>query len=334
MIEEWLDNWETIPMLDGASVSLARERVREVGARAGLGADTVEPLVLVVSELARNQIAHAIGGRIGVRIVERADARGLEIIAADRGQGLVNPTHALEGRPRPAGSLGIGLAAARDMAHELDFDIRIGEGTCVWARRFAGELAPARQVGIYGRPKGGEARSGDGACFARRDGALVVGVCDGLGHGEPAHEASVAAMQTFTSAIARSPADIITACHGALAKTRGAVMAVAVVDDAVGSMDLSSVGNVATHVYGVRTGRRFGGSSFVVGAPQRAWRVYTEAAPIAARETLVMFTDGITSRVALEDDFDLLREHPIVIAHQVLEKFVRDGDDALVLVAR
>jgi hypothetical protein len=38
--------------------------------------------------------------------------------------------------------------------------------------------------------------------------------------------------------------------------------------------------------------------------------------------------------VTLEDEPDLLREHPIAIAQYVLCHFARESDDALVLVAR
>ncbi|CAN5855427.1 hypothetical protein BH11MYX2_BH11MYX2_26670 [soil metagenome] len=59
-----------------------------------------------------------------------------------------------------------------------------------------------------------------------------------------------------------------------------------------------------------------------------------ESAPIEPNETLLVYTDGIASRASIAEDFALLREHPIVIAHQLVERFARDDDDVLVLVAR
>ncbi len=49
---------------------------------------------------------------------------------------------------------------------------------------------------------------------------------------------------------------------------------------------------------------------------------------------IVAYTDGLTSRVSLEEEPDILREHPIVIAQHLLQAFARNSDDALVLVAR
>ena len=54
---------------------------------------------------------------------------------------------------------------------------------------------------------------------------------------------------------------------------------------------------------------------------------------LGARDAVILFSDGISTKVDLRADLDLLREHPIVIAHQVVERFARDNDDALVLVA-
>jgi hypothetical protein len=42
----------------------------------------------------------------------------------------------------------------------------------------------------------------------------------------------------------------------------------------------------------------------------------------------------VASRAAIADDLALLREHPVVIAHQLFERFGREDDDALVLVAK
>ena len=45
-------------------------------------------------------------------------------------------------------------------ADEVDIDVRLGEGTCVWARKFASPVPKAREVAIFGRPCEGEAVSG------------------------------------------------------------------------------------------------------------------------------------------------------------------------------
>jgi hypothetical protein len=61
-------------------------------------------------------------------------------------------------------------------------------------------------------------------------------------------------------------------------------------------------------------------------------RIAREAHRLDERDVLVLFTDGIRSRFVLEDDLDLVREHPIVIAQRVVERFSREDDDVLVMV--
>lgn len=334
LIDAWLGPGERLQTLDEASVSLARDTVRRLGHEHALPSDLVDRFVLVVSELATNQLKHARAGALRLSVIARDGVRGLEVVAADRGPGIVDPTRALEGSPRATGSLGVGLAAVSSLSDEVDFDVRVGEGLCVAARKFEDDVRRRREIGVYGRPIAGERESGDAACFHRDEGGLVVGVCDGLGHGALAREASVAAMRTFHASEAKRPVDVLEDVHLALAKTRGGVMAVARIDERLGSVEVASVGNITALLCGPRAGRRFGGSSFVLGAPQKGRRVLGEHATIAARELFVMFTDGVRSLITLEEDLALQRERPVIVAHQIAQRFGREGDDALVLVAR
>ena len=188
-------------------------------------------------------------------------------------------------------------------------------------------------MGIFGRPFLGEARSGDHGGFRRRDDTLALAVCDGLGHGVLAREAAVAAIDVFGHATSLLPKDILEACNAALTGTRGAVMAAAIVGETDGTFELASMGDVSVEAVAPRARRRFGGVSFVLGSLQAAGRARAERVPIDG-EAILMFTDGITSSMTIENDLALLREHPIIVAHQVVTRFGRDNDDVLVLMAR
>ena len=180
-----------------------------------------------------------------------------------------------------------------------------------------------------------EPMSGDHACIFRADDRLVVGVCDGLGHGLPARVASNRAMRLFAEHQTGTPQAIIEACHRGLGPTRGAVMAVvSLAEDGAGSIDLASVGNITIELVQPHSERRFGASSFVLGSSQRGWRPHVEAGAMQAGEVLIVYTDGIESRATIHEELALLREHPITIAHQLVERFARDNDDVLVLVAK
>jgi serine phosphatase RsbU (regulator of sigma subunit) len=229
--------------------------------------------------------------------------------------------------------LGVGVATARENTQEIDFDVRLGEGSCVRARVFAGSVDRRREVGIYGRPHTGEARSGDHAVFHRDEDGLLLAVCDGLGHGHAARTAALVGIETVSSERNATPAAILDACHRAMSGTRGGVMAIVRTHDA-GRIDLASVGNITVELVRPRHSRRLAATSFVVGDAQRGWRAHVESTAVGSDETIVIFSDGVPSRVSLGDEPDLLREHPIVIAHHLVERHGRDTDDVIVLVAR
>ncbi len=337
LIDGWLgaDESDRIVVLDDASVSAARQRAREVAGTQGMTPIAAERLATIASELAYNQLRHARRGQIAVRPITRSASLGVEIIAVDEGDGITNPSAALEGVTRDSGSLGSGIAATRRHAHEVDFDVRLGEGTCVRARVWAGEVARRREVGIFGRPCRGEHVSGDHAVVFRTDARLLLAVCDGLGHGPAARLASNAAVSAFVERRDGSPAAILEECHSSLRGTRGVVMAVAAVREGHSpALDLASVGNITIELVQPRAARRFGATSFVVGSQQPGWRQHIESSPVEDGEVLVMFTDGIASRASIAEELLLLREHPIAIAHQLTARFGREDDDVLVLVAR
>lgn len=332
-VATWLgEAAEGIPVIDEASVALVRERVRSEAVRAGLGEIPTASLVNVASELAHNQRTHARSGVVVVRPVQRGEQRGLEVVAADRGAGVADVSRALEGKPSRAGSLGVGLAAVLELADEVDIDVRLGEGTCVWARKFDGPSPRRRpRVGVFGRSYPGERYSGDDAAFVRSGDALLVAVADGLGHSEPAREASVRAVRLVALDPVRSPEGLLAACDRALVRTRGAVMASARLE-ASGALTVAGVGNVGAHLYGPGASWRFGGSSYVLGSPGGARRIAVEHHHVELRDVVVLFSDGIRSKLDLAGELDLLREHPAVIAQRVVERFARDDDDVLVMV--
>jgi anti-sigma regulatory factor (Ser/Thr protein kinase) len=337
LIDQWLGDLQPIPVIDEASVAVVRERVRDQARVLGLPERVTASVVNLASELGHNQLAHAREGWVVVHPVLRDGVPGLEVIAADRGDGIAAPAEALLGRPPdPIGgtSLGVGLAAVLELADETDFDVRVGEGTCVWARKFAQGVPRRRQVGVFGRPCPGETISGDHAIFLRLGDGLLVGLADGLGHGPEARIASMAAIVALQRNAAMTPERILEQCHDALRGTRGAVMSVASMVEPGHAVDIASVGNVSAHLYGFGPTRRVSGSSFVVGAIGKPHRAAHESHALGASDALVLFSDGLTTRTDLEGDLDLLREHPVVIAQRMVERFGRNNDDVLVLVAR
>jgi anti-sigma regulatory factor (Ser/Thr protein kinase) len=330
------DAMEPIRVGDDADVSLVRQAVRARAAEIGLDRERAESLVAAASELGHNQIAHARGGEMLVRAVARLGVPGVEVLARDHGGGISEPTAALRG-VQPAGKsgsrgLGIGLSAAHRLADELDFDVRWGEGTTIAARKFKTPLLRS-EVAVLARPCRGETVIGDDAAFGRRNDGLLLAVADGLGHGPLAQEAAALAVATLLGSPSASPRELLQLCHHALTKTRGAVMSVVFIPDDAGELVQAGAGNIACHLYRDRTSVRFPSTPGVLGQVRPGERISENRSPLGGRHVLILYSDGLSSRIDLTQEAALLREPPLIIAHRLLAQHGRDHDDALVLVA-
>lgn len=188
--------------------------------------------------------------------------------------------------------------------------------------------APLLAWGAAGRPL--EGVSGDHHVVVPYAGGVLVAVIDGLGHGV---EAAVAAQRAgdVLQAHAGQPVTILVErCHEALAGTRGAVMSLAAIDAAAGSLTWVGVGNVeAALLRGGAAGRAVltacGG---VVG--YRLPPLRPQSLPVTAGDTLVLATDGVRPEVAAGP---LPAGPPQQVAEDLLARYGRTNDDALVVVA-
>lgn len=331
-LNQWLEGHAAIPVLDEASVSLVRERVRAMGRTQGLSETAVEQLALVASELAHNQLAHGRGGSVVVLPLSRGGVPGVEVIAADRGPGLANPTEALRGRQKATGSLGAGLQGVVRQADEVDFDVRWGEGTCVRARKYATPPPRRREVAVLGQPYPGEHVSGDQATWLWLGERLVVGVVDGLGHGPEARAAADQAIQVLRAQAHLAPEALMAHCEARLRGTRGAALGLVRLEPG-GEMAHACVGNVNTLLCHPGHVRSLSCTAGALGLPQRVPRFRGATASVQPGGLLVMHTDGLATRTTVDDPL-LLRRHPLEVAHQLFLSFGKEHDDALILVAR
>jgi anti-sigma regulatory factor (Ser/Thr protein kinase) len=333
LLSRWLEGLDAALTLDEGSVSQARERVRAAGRAQGLPEPEVERLAIVASELARNQLVHAHGGAVAVVPMTRAGVPGVEVIAADNGKGIADPTTALSGQVSLTGSLGAGLASVVRQADEVDFDVRWGEGTCVRARKYASAPPYRSEVGVLGRAYPGEPLCGDHALWMWSEEALVVGVADGLGHGPDAREAADRAMELVRERPHLAPERMLEHCDSGLKGTRGAALGLVRLERQSRALIQACVGNIATMVCGPGEVHAMSCNPGVLGISQQRARIVRGEHWLRPGELLVMHTDGLSSRTTLEDAV-LLRRHPLVVAHELMRRFSKNHDDALVLVAR
>ena len=337
LIGRWLgSDTQFIPIYDEASVSTARQRVRDTGQELNLDKKVVESVALIASEVTHNQLSHARQGYFAVKPIERKGIKGIEIRAADLGPAIRKPQLAIQDDVSTAGSLGAGLGAVCRIADEVVFDNRIDEGFCIIARKFEKPDVPhACQVAIMGRPYPGEVISGDDAMFFETESTFIAAVADGMGHGHYAREASNRAMEGLNSKRDLDLEGIVIALNQELSGTHGCAISIIRLDKITGTAECVSLGDVHTHLYHLKDAHFFTPLPLVLAAGQfQKQRIRVERVQVQPGSVFLMFTDGLKTRTTLKGQLDVLRQPPIAIAEHLLENYSRSDDDALVLLAR
>ena len=87
--------------------------------------------------------------------------------------------------------------------------------------------APALEIGVAAGTMAGRKRSGDRHVACAFEGGMLVGVLDGLGHGQEAHEAACLASSILEAHASEDLASLFARCHESLRKARGVVMSLA-----------------------------------------------------------------------------------------------------------
>src|ERR1700729_2519778 len=198
-----------------------------------------------------------------------------------------------------------------------------------------GWLGPI-EWGATGRPLPGQRICGDRSIAVDVNGnAALIGVLDGLGHGELAAEAADCGVQILGDARGETLDTLVQCCHRGLSNTRGVAMTLAHIDFRTDVLSWVGIGNVAAdlvakHPAGVevRSSARLAGG--IVG--YRIPEVLTpQEVPIRPGDLLVIASDGIVEDHLDDIDFSA---PALVIADQILHSHAKDNDDALVLAAR
>ncbi len=194
--------------------------------------------------------------------------------------------------------------------------------------------APLLHWGVATLALAGQRESGDLHLVRALEGGACVAVVDGLGHGEEAAAAAKAAVATVERFAHEPPLSVVQRCHEALIGSRGVVMSIATFDAARGTMTWLGVGNVEGVLQHADWSERSARVSLVtrggiVGGELPA--VQAAIVPVTPGDTLVFATDGVRQEFVADIS---LREPPQRLADQILARFGKGTDDALVLVAR
>lgn len=323
-----------VRLTDPSGVGEARRTAVTVGTRAGLDADALSNLSIVVNELTSNAIRHGGGGVVLLRQLREDRPAGIEVLCIDSGPGMRDLAGCFRDGFSTGGTMGTGLGAARRISHVFDIFSAPGQGTVALARIWAGGGKPATLIplGAVAVPAAGERECGDGWAVVAEGTTTHLLLVDGLGHGAGAAAAARLAVRLFRDHGTRAPAAMLELLHGGLRPTRGAAVAIARIDAGAGEVRFAGVGNIAARILTEGASRSLVSHNGIVGLHSVRTTEFTY--PFAPDAMLVMHSDGITGHWKHETYPGFLRRDPAIAAALLYRDAERGRDDASVVACR
>lgn len=322
------------PMDDVSRVGQARRHAAQLSAALGFNEIAAGRVSLVVTELGTNLLKHAINGRLMVasRAFEHRSGE-IEILSIDDGPGIADLNKCMRDGFSTAGTPGTGLGAARRLADDFDIHTAAPGGTVIVTRvRAVGATEKAFRVGVVATCAPGETVSGDGWALATHGSRAALLMADGLGHGPLAEKAANAAVEHFRQHPFQDLPVSIQTAHVALRSTRGAAVALAVLDAGASTVRSVGAGNVVTRMVSGVTDKTLLSQHGTVGL--QIPRPQELSTPWPEHALIVMHTDGVKQRWAKDVLSPVLGRDPSLAAALLLRDYCRGGDDATVMVVR
>jgi anti-sigma regulatory factor (Ser/Thr protein kinase) len=324
---------------DSSHVGECRRAAQRLAQNCDLDETLTGRVGIIATEMANNLVNHAGHGELLIQAIHDGARVLVEIISIDRGPGMQVEQCMRDGYST-GGTAGTGLGAILRLSDLFDVYSIPGQGTVAVARITGPETAGtsrtagrARELefGAISIAVAGEIECGDIWRIASRDGSTAILVADGLGHGPLAATAARAAAAAFGERPFDAPTDCMQHLHQALAGSRGAAAACAVLDPGRAKIAYSGVGNISGSVLSAEHSRGMVSHNGVLGS--RPLRPRQFEYDYAAGDRVVMHSDGISARWTLSAYPGLFRRHAAVIAAVLYRDYARTRDDATVVVS-
>ncbi|HHI30671.1 MAG TPA: hypothetical protein ENL17_03040 [Candidatus Methanoperedenaceae archaeon] len=190
-------------------------------------------------------------------------------------------------------------------------------------------------VGAISRAKKGFTANGDAYLVEEIDQGILIGLIDGIGHGDHAERAATICVKTIRDYI-RSREDftltgLFYACDDALRATDGVVMAVVIIKIDEGRIHFAGVGNITTRIIGSENSYPIS-TGGIIGYNMQ--RVIEHTYPYTSGDLILMHSDGIRSGINRELLLRLCSQDEERIADALFREYARGTDDATIVVAR
>lgn len=122
---------DTMKILREQDVVPFRNRVKEFATKIGMSLVNQTKLITAASELVRNMLKYANGGKILLEIISKNAQTGVRLTFIDQGPGIADINQAMQDGFSTGKSLGLGLPGTKRLVNEFDLKSIPGEGTTV-----------------------------------------------------------------------------------------------------------------------------------------------------------------------------------------------------------
>jgi anti-sigma regulatory factor (Ser/Thr protein kinase) len=323
-------------LVEPIDCAAAQQSVRGMALTLGFTDDASEELALVVAELASNLTKHGGRGGLAFRPLQIGGRTGIEVEAQDHGPRMWGIERTLADGFSASGLLDHGLGTVSRFMDEVDVSSAPGSRTQIVCRRWIlpphhTRIARVWDVGVVTRSRRSAVENGDAFVIKEWKGELLVGLIDGLGHGELAQNAALAAQQYVQTHYDQPLDKIFSGAGRACRATRRVVMALARFPSLT-RMSFASVGNVEARASGGGARIPFAVHRGILGTAEI--RVCVQDFQWQSEWMLVLHTDGLRTPWQWSDSPGLEQEPAQTVADRLMRKLVNDDDDATVLAVK
>ena len=317
-------------------VAEARDMASEMAAETGFDKTECAEVCLAVSEIVGNALKFAGRGTATIGLTD--NRKGLQIIVQDRGHGIENIKKAMQERySSMAGSLGIGLNAAKRAMDEFSVKSKDGNGTTIIMKKYLPIPEGEIEYGIISLSDERYPVNGDAWVIKEFEGdKALLAVIDGTGNGFMANKAAIFVKGIVEENYRSGLPVIVRKCHKKIRKTfdTSSIMscAMGLVLLKPRSLEYVGVGDTYIHVTGTPEKIHLQSQRGVVGdirLPDLRLQKHRWGRNII----IIMCSDGISPSFTGDKDLPLDKsaQH---IADFIMKNYIREYGDATVLVVK
>jgi serine/threonine-protein kinase RsbT len=128
---------DSIDVLRDQDVVYVKNRVKETSVKIKMGLVNQTRIITAASEILRNMIRYANGGKCIIEVVSSGRNNGVRLTFADKGPGIPDIAQAMKDGFSTGKSLGLGLPGTKRLVNEFDIKSKVGEGTTVTVIKWA-----------------------------------------------------------------------------------------------------------------------------------------------------------------------------------------------------